>query len=467
MKPNYLTLKTSLLITLFTYGNTHSCFAQGNGTRGGGQTVVTPSGRELRDLINPICAETVTGLTLLGRMPELKNRIETLKQIHWYFGFSLERELKGMSFCFTDLEFNEKNMPYIPSEHTILATHTPDHTEVTAVRIFETLEAYINRPRFDQISSDRDARLRNFVFALNSLETSDVHALEKLKVAITFNRIDFPTESRIVRGAPYLEFVLSSPDERRQKILDGEITVHQILYPSFNPSVERLLAGDSCTADFVFEHPAIVFNRYCEDQDDTVLNKIRAQSTEHFDIDTYCLALPATEVELRGTPTQTTLNAIGARLKKRYSALNGVTATLEHSQIALSGDINFLTPQKRRLKGTTIGLTLLPLINPDDHDSMPIETQEWFGVVIRLAQIMEVDQWLNIISQNGALETALNPKRVIQAVQNLPGTMPDEQKALIAWLPRIYQSFKDSVEYELRSQDLDDYADAWKKLTHI
>jgi hypothetical protein len=474
----------SLILCLFA----NAAQAQGHGTQGGGRYVTNASGgKELYDLTALQC-EIKKGSELIDTMSVLKERIETLKKVYWYFGFSLEREIKDMTFCFTTAEFNPNFLPRSTDGKGILLITNPVGAEFVGLRSFQAKEAYIKNPLFSSSSplsqamtiihetmhsfiplnvSDRDAKLRGIVGDLSRLSASEASAGTRLEGSIQFNRVNFPARSRVKKSMKYLEFAFGSIEEQRAALLNGSIQMQILIRAPWKKEVSSLLASDQDYLNSVSGNEAREFlARYCEENDEEVLNVLRAQSTEEFDIDLFALSLPSVQDEINSDPSAGTLASVGKKFKTIYQKITTTTATINRERIQVSGGIRALAQSNGSLDNPDFALRLIPIESFAENIPLAADTRVWIGLVTRLAKSQTAANWIQTISQNGALSTALDQSKLILRINSLNAPMADEKREVLNLIPRLYSKFKEAVYQELKNQHLDKHADAWKNLVN-
>ena len=480
--PNYRFLKTLALSLMIT----GTAMAQGHGTNGGGQVVMTPEGLQLRDLLSKQC-HTRTGSELIEAIPELKERLATFQKIDWYFGFTLEREVRRMSFCFTDAQFNPLKLPRILEVDGILMTQAPQSTEFVAIRILQTKEAYVRAPLFEILPSrtqamtilhetlhsflpleinDRDTRLRNFVYDLSALDASQSSSRKTLETSIAINRVDLHLGSRNQKGRKFFAYALGDENQKRQMILDGSINLNEILnapreeiYRSFLKDDQNYLHSLQGKEDAELVAP------YCEQQDEEVLEKLRPMSNDTFDVDLYCLSLKSTQDDLKAEPSATAIKAVNRQFQLIYSELINSKVEVRHERIQISPAVRFLSQTDQSNTIAFEALSLIPMISFADKAPVSKITRQYLNLILVLARSMPVQDWAGTLSQNGDLKKALSSQILTTQVQALTAPMNDEKRALLDLLPQVFVQFKSLVHQELLNQKLNAYAQAWQNIT--
>lgn len=481
-------MKTNRILTMLgvsaaLVGN--QAIAQGHGSGGGGQAVRTAQGYELRDLIARTCLNQ-DGAALLDSMPELKERIDAIKKVHWYFGFALEREFRSMNFCFTDADFNPLMLPRVDGPESLLVVTAPGSTVFVAVRLFESREAYVKNQIYSRLSArskamtllhetlhsfiplhvaDRNIRLRDFVNLLAQLDPNQAASASLLDSSMRFNRIQFPSRSAIKQDAPYLEFVFGSDQQQRTAWLDGSMTLQKLLSPPRVRLWNELLDQDRTYLGSIEGKEAELFlTRYCEADDQEVITRLRTQSNDRFDIDLFCFSVLSSQGKFNRLPSETTLSAIRRKLDLIYAGILGAEVKVHRERVLISGGIRALSQANGNLANATTALSLRPIRSLAPQAELSGETRIWINVLISLAHQLDANQWASLIGRDGVLKRALDESQLTQKLQTLNVPMNDEKQELLKLIPVLFESFKESVESELRLNGLESHADAWKQM---
>jgi hypothetical protein len=230
-----------------------SAFASGG--RGGGNVIDVDSTPYLMDLVSRAVCDWKKGSEFVAELPELRNALNKLARLDWYFAHDLEQEIGTLSFCMTGPLYSVN--PY--DRDSLVRRPMGELVKQVAYRLYEN--AYVDTEIFEKMNAEnramlivhetmhsyldmgtfeRGLKLRSMVKAIDKVTKGEIVTRAKLHLAMEKNEIIFPTSVEALEGKrDVLMFLKSSLPEQIATI---KKTLKPETLAELNPEIIEFLA---------------------------------------------------------------------------------------------------------------------------------------------------------------------------------------------------------------------------------
>jgi hypothetical protein len=449
------------------------------GTRGG-EVIHTSKGTQLRDLVDSDTCTWVSGYDLELKYPKIEEAIGELKNIHWYFGFALDRELRSIDFCFTSAQLKRpKNLIDDPEVLPFYQTATPA-TEIVGVRLYESKAVYLNQDLLAQLDpqqqvmlfihetmhsfldpnlAGRNDKLHTVIKAIRDIWDHLPMSVSSFATLMRRCEVEFKPESNPAFDTTFLEYALASDESRAQLILADQVNVAYLLKQRDSFYADSLIDSDAeYIKSIANQLPENLFGSFCRKKNTALITKLETQTSDDFDIDELCLRYP----EYFSDPAfkaKTVKYSLEKSLNQILHKLTHLKVSLIANRVTISKDIEVIVANPDITTRSRIILELYPFLSsPGFYNGTAAAA--FFQFAIEAAQILPEQEWIDTILANGAFKTAFNPKPVEELIEALPYSIDDEKQKAEDQIVVLYVAFKKALVSEVRNQVSDERADA-------